>query len=259
MTHFLRRFHLTSFFLVIAWYGSALPSAVWAQTTVADATPVLIDAPQPQPPAGQVQPDSKQMTFAAPTPARKYAQVIEPGQTPYRLTGADKLKLSFIEAARPITIIPSLYSAGYEQIFETDPQYGHDAGAFGEKFGASMLRRASIRVFSDGVFATAFHQDPRYYRTAEGSVVHRSLMAMSQAVVRRGDDGDRHFNWSGISGRAAAAALTVTYYPGPSVNAQTVGTTFAYSIASDAGGNLVLEFLPNLIRKFPIMHKLLLE
>ena len=166
---------------------------------------------------------------------------------------------SLTEIARPITILPSLYAAGYEQLEETDPKYGHDAGAFGEKFGASMLRRATLRVFSDGVFAAAFHQDPRYYRVAKGSVLHRSLLAASQAFVRRGDDGHNEVNWSGFAGRAVSAGLTATYYPSSSVNATVVGTTFAYSIGSDMGGNLVLEFLPNIIRKFPVMEKLRLE
>ena len=61
------------------------------------------------------------------------------------------------------------------------PKYGHDAGAFGEKFGAAMLRSASVRVFSDGIFATAFHQDPRYYRIAHGGFIRRSLLSAEQA------------------------------------------------------------------------------
>jgi hypothetical protein len=116
-----------------------------------------------------------------------------------------------------------------------------------------------VRVFADGILAGAFHQDPRYYRIAHGNIFHRSLLSVRQALIRRGDDGTDQFNYSGIAGRAAAAALTVTYYPEPSVTAKVVGTTFLYSIATDAGGNLLLEFLPNMIRKFPIMQKLRLE
>ncbi len=145
------------------------------------------------------------------------------------------------------------------RLFNTDPKYGNDAGAFGEKFGASMLRSASVRVFSDGILAGAFHQDPRYYRIAHGSIVRRGLLSARQALIRRGDDGANQFNYSGIAGRAAAAALVMTYYPEPSVTARVVGLTFLTSIATDAGGNLVLEFLPNVMRKFPIMQKLRLE
>jgi hypothetical protein len=48
----------------------------------------------------------------------------------------------------------------------------------------------------------------------------------------------------------------VTYYPEPSVTARVVSLTFLSSIATDAGGNLVLEFFPNVARKFPILEKL---
>lgn len=245
MTNFLR---LRLFiFLSILFCGSGL-AAAWE----------LPDAPQAQQPAQGFAP-AHQMAVAPLPPERKYAQTIEPGRQEYVFRGADKLVFSFTEVARPITILPSLYSAGYEQLFNTDPKYGHDAGAFGEKFGASMLRSASVRVFSDGILATAFHQDPRYYRIAQGSIFKRGLLSARQALIRRGDDGSNQFNYSGIAGRAAAAAMVVTYYPEPSITAKVVANTFWTSIASDAGGNLVLEFLPNIIRRVPIMEKLRLE
>lgn len=246
--------HLLLFFLAVAGLGSAQTPGGVSGTILASALP---DAPQAQPPAQPFASSSRQMAVLS--PQRRYAQTIEPGRQAQPLSAPEKLIFSFTEVARPITLLPALYSASYEQLFNSDPKYGHDAGAFGEKFGASMLRSASVRIFSDGIFAATFHQDPRYYRIGEGSIVHRGLMSARQAIVRRGNDGSDQFNYSGIAGRAAAAALVVTYYPEPSITSKVVGLTFATSIATDAGGNLVLEFLPNIIRKFPIMEKLRLE
>src|SRR5450631_2882748 len=158
----------------------------------------LPDAPQAQQPTQSFAPGTRQMAVAPLPPERKYAQTIEPGRQAQDLSGPDKLIFSFTEVARPITLLPALYSASYEQLFNTDPKYGHDAGAFGEKFGASMLRSASVRVFSDGILAGAFHQDPRYYRIAHGSIVHRGLLSARQAIIRRNDDGHDQFNFSGI-------------------------------------------------------------
>ncbi len=251
-----RHFCLVFLVVSVACSGSSL-----AQTSVGVPGNVLAsalpDAPQPQ-----TAPEpfaAKQITVYPLSSARKYAQVIEPDQAAHPLDGTDKLVFSFTEVARPFTLLPALYSASYEQLFNTDPKYGHDAGAFGEKFGAAMLRSASVRVFSDGIFAAAFHQDPRYYRIAHGNLVRRGLRSAEQALVRRGDNGDNQFNYSGIAGRAAAAALVVTYYPEPSITARVVSLTFLTSIATDAGGNLVLEFLPDVIRRVPIMQKLRLE
>lgn len=217
----------------------------------------LPDAPQAQTSGQQFEPSARQM--ATIPPPRKYAQVIEPGQTAQPFTPADKVIFSFTEIARPITMIPVLYSASYEQLFQTDPKYGNDSGAYGEKIGAALLRRATLRVYSDGIFAAAFHQDPRYYRVVSGSIVHRGLLSAREAFVRRSDDGVNQFNYSGILGRAASAVTVLGYYPSPSRTGRVVGLTFGTSLASDMGGNLVLEFLPNIIRKFPIMQKLRLE
>jgi hypothetical protein len=199
------------------------------------------------------------MAIAPIPPPRKYAQVIEPGQTPQKFTPVDKVIFSFTEIARPITMLPVLYSASYEQLFQTDPKYGNNSGAYGEKIGASLLRRTTLRVYSDGIFAAAFHQDPHFYRTAHGSAVHRGWLAARQAFVRHSDDGVEQINYSGLLGRAASAVTVLGYYPSPSRTGKVVGLTFGTSIASDMGGNLVLEFLPNIIRKFPIMQKLRLE
>jgi hypothetical protein len=200
-----------------------------------------------------------QMAIVSVPPRRKYAQVVEPEETAQRFTSTEKMMFSFAEVARPITLLPALYSAGYEQLFNTDPKYGHDAGAFGEKVGASMLRSASVRVLSDGILASAFHQDPRYYRIGEGSVIHRGLRSAMQALIRRGDDGASQINFAGIGGRAAAAALTVTYYPEPSITAAVVASTLLISIATDAGGDLLLEFFPSVAHRFPIMRELRIE
>jgi hypothetical protein len=249
-------FRIVLISLAISCGAFARAQAV-APVTVAEAA--LVDAPQPQPLAASSDSAAHPMSLGPIPPARKYAQGIEPGQIAHPFTPTDKIVFSFTEVARPITLLPSLYSASYEQLFNSDPKYGHDAGAFGEKFGASMLRSASVRVFSDGVFAAAFHQDPRYYRVAQGSLLHRGLLSARQAIIRRGDDGSEQFNYSGIAGRAAAAAMVVTYYPEPSVTAKVVSLTFLTSIATDAGGNLVLEFLPNIIRKAPILQRLRIE
>jgi hypothetical protein len=224
-----------------------------------DVATALPDAPQAQPAGQQFDTNSQKVPDSRRITPRKYAQVIEPWQKAQPFTPFEKVIFSFTEVARPISLLPALYSASYEQIFQTDPKYGNDAGAYGEKIGAALLRRATLRVFSDGIFAATFHQDPRYYRVVTGGVLHRSLLSAKQAFVRRSDDGENQINYSGLAGRAASAALIMTDYPGPSATGKNVGLTFATSIASDMGGNLVLEFLPNIIRKFPIMEKLRLE
>jgi hypothetical protein len=249
--------HCCRLFLISLTFTAAGISQTTQGLPAEEAAAALPDAPQSQTAGQQFEPSAHQM--ATLPPPRKYAQVIEPGQEPDKFSPVDKVIFSFTEVARPITLLPALYSASYEQLFQTDPKYGNDSAAYGEKIGAALLRRATLRVYSDGIFAAAFHQDPRYYRVGSGSLVHRGLLSAREAFVRRSDDGVNQINYSGLIGRAASAVTVLGYYPSPSRTGKVVGLTFGTSIASDMGGNLVLEFLPNIIRKFPIMQKLRLE
>jgi hypothetical protein len=189
----------------------------------------------------------------------RYAEIIEPEWQTNVLTPGQKLIFALRENIRPITLIPGLYSAGYEQLRDSNPKYGTDSGAGAAKFGAAMARSGSVRLFSDGVFAPLFHQDPRYYRMAHGSIWRRTAYAARSAFVRRGDDGSNEFNSSGIAGRAASAVLTLAYYPPVSRKTGVVFRTFGSSVLTDAGGNFVFEFVPDLARKFPVIKRFEIE
>src|ERR1700727_1908659 len=80
-------------------------------------------------------PVAQQISIAVVPPKHKYSQIVEPDETAQHFSSMDKMMFSFAEVARPVTLLAALYSASYEQIFNTDPKYGQGAGAFGEKFG----------------------------------------------------------------------------------------------------------------------------
>ncbi len=218
--------------------------------------PALPDAPQIASGPASVVSGSTPATAA---PPGRYDQIIDPEWTTQVMTPGQKIILSLRENVRPITLIPGLYAAGYEQLRGTPPKYGSDSGAGAAKFGAAMARSGSVRFFSDGVFAPLFRQDPRYYRMAHGSIWRRAGYAAGRALVRRGDDGSNQFNSSGVAGRAAAAVLTLAYYPPVSRTTGVVFRTFGVSIATDAGGSLVFEFLPDVARKLPFVKKFEIE
>jgi hypothetical protein len=228
-----------------------------ASTSVESSLP---DEPQPQQ-QQPAEPPAQASTQPPPGPIvpRTYALMIEPWQKPQKLTVKEKFVFSFIAASRPVALFPALYSASYEQLTDDDPKYGSDSGAFAARFGAAMAHSVSTRIFADGFLASAFHQDPRYYRVANGTIMHRSLHSAMQAIIRRSDNGTDEANYSGLIGRGASAALVLAYYPPASQTARVVMSTWGISIASDAGGDLVLEFLPDLARKFPILRHFKVE
>jgi hypothetical protein len=215
------RFRFTSL-LVSAVFMCALSVPCHAD----DAASELPNAPQPNP-------DRANEKAAAPTAGRgrdnivfgvhvgptypleagKWDIIINPGERPQPLTARDKLLFAAHEDIQPYTLAPALVSAGIGQITGGDPKFGTDAGGFGGRFGAGMLRGATDRLSGDGWLAALFNQDPRFYREGEGngSIVHRGLGAARQAIVRRNDDGQERINASGILGHAVTTFVALPY------------------------------------------------
>lgn len=181
-----------------------------------------------------------------PSEAAEWVSVIDPGQRVATLTATRKLYYAGREQLAPVVFLPAIVSASYENVTDADPRYGSDGSGYAERFGAAMLRQATDRLSGDGLFPALFRQDPRYYRVAEGSVVHRGVDAAAQALVRRGDNGQEQGNWSGLLGHAIGNGLAVMYYPEISATARVATQGFATSVAADAGSRLLQEFLPDL-------------
>jgi hypothetical protein len=267
------RLSLLAFFLCSGLQGGiaqTAPTPIPSPDNAAE----LVDAPVPVLPGVNANfepgPDPQGTSVApegpAPKKRSKYAQIIEPlpaggpGLWPAPLSAGDKLIFTLRMAARPVNwIVPPLYDASYEQLRGTDPKYGKGAGAFSVQFGAAQLRSISTRFLSDGVYAALFHQDPRYERIVDGGIATRAVDSAEQALFRHSDEGAREFNYSGILGRATSALLVLTYYPPRSRNSRVVFETFGTSVATNAGLNLLMEFLPDLGRRFPFVRKLLPE
>lgn len=175
----------------------------------------------------------------------KWYGVIDPGVEVQKLTKHDKLMFWAHESITPTAWFPIVYSAGWGQLTNSDPKYGTDSAAFGERFGAAALRVTSFRFFCDSLFPVMTHEDPRYFRKAYGSIWARGFYAASRVVITRADTGETTANYSSIAGHLSGSALTMTYYPAVSSNATVVFETFAWSIFGGAGGNVFLEFWPD--------------
>lgn len=144
-----------------------------------------------------------------------------------------------------MSVFPAFASSGFEQLINTDPKYGSDSGAYGQRLGAAVLREASMRFFSDSLLPTITREDPRYFRMAHGPKARRGLYAAERVFVNQRDNGSQGFNYSAVVGHALAAALTMAYYPGPSANGRIAAKTFGFSLAGLAGGHLFTEFWPD--------------
>ena len=175
----------------------------------------------------------------------KWYGVVDPGVEVQKLTTHDKMLFWAHESITPTAWFPIVYSAGWGQLTDSDPKYGTDAAAFGERLGAAALRVTSFRFFSNSLLPTLTREDPRYFRKAYGGISARGFYAASRVVITRSDTGETTANYSSIVGHLSGSALTMTYYPAVSSNATVVFETFAWSILGGAGGNVFLEFWPD--------------
>jgi hypothetical protein len=78
----------------------------------------------------------------------------------------------------------------------------------------------------------------------------RIVYAMSRVIITRNDSGKEVFNVSHVGGAIIASNLSNTYYPDGRDNSP--GAAFervAFSLATDAGYNIFVEFWPDFARK----------
>jgi hypothetical protein len=164
------------------------------------------------------------------------------------LTVGDKLRLSFQEQATPFAITSMFFAAGWEQLVNSNPKFGRNSTAYVQRVGAAALRQTSQSVFSDGVFASAFREDPRFYRLAHGSTGSRILYAAGRTFRTRTDSGAPTTNFALLFGHATAQAFTLTYYPDRSQNGRVAVTGFAWSLFGNMIGNQYHEFFPDILK-----------
>ncbi len=137
---------------------------------------------------------------------------------------------------------------------KNDPDaWGQGWGAYGKRYGASYADNTIGTFMTTAIFPSLLHEDPRYYRMAEGKISHRIYYSANRLFVTRTDSGEARFNYSESIGNAAAAAISNVYYPAEERTASRNATTFALLILYDGLSNELKEFWPDVRRK--LAHK----
>lgn len=171
--------------------------------------------------------------------------------TTTRMSVADKWKNFVSETVSLETLGAGVFNGGFSHITNSDPRYGTNSEAFAQRFGASIADIATQNFFGDFMLASAFQEDPRYFRKGPPySKFSRFGYAVSRAVIIRTDSGGQSFNWSNVLGTAMSAGLSNAYYPPPSRTGGAMLIHFATSVAGAGFANLAPEFWPDFKQKF---------
>jgi hypothetical protein len=175
------------------------------------------------------------------------------------LTAGQKVKCAFHGAfLSPVPYLTSIFSGGLRQIGEDRLPHkdgGDEVADWGTQSARIFATRATMRVFTNGFYAAAFKQDPRYERSPNKGVGRRALHAVSRVFVTRDDDGNLEPNYSRFAGAMTSAALANVWEhstPGHDrVGPDATFRRFGRSFATGALSNVVFrEFLPDIIGIF---------
>lgn len=179
-----------------------------------------------------------------------FQTVSDPNLKPPPLTVSLKFKLAIKETLDPFTFASAAMGAGMSQYGNKTPKYGYGMDAYGQRLGAAFADMATQNFFADAVLASVLHEDPRYYRMGPAhSIPRRILYSVTRVVITRRDSGAASFNFAGVFGMAMGIALSNAYYPSPSVNWSVNEGRFISSYTSNALGNLLPEFWPDVMEK----------
>ena len=163
---------------------------------------------------------------------------------PVALTSKQKFELAWKTTIDPVTFVIVGGIAGIQQAENSFGGYGQGAEGYAKRYGASYADLAFGTFLGSAIFPSLLKQDPRYFYKGTGSIRSRSLYAIANAVICKGDNGRWQVNYSNILGNLAAGGISNLYYP--SQNRNGAGLTFenaVIGIGATAAANLVEEFL----------------
>src|SRR6185369_13589467 len=163
------------------------------------------------------------------------------------LVPKQKFKLAFKSVTDPVTIIGAGAIAGIYQAADEFPGYGQGAEGYGKRLGAAYADILVGTFVGSAALPALFHQDPRYFYKGTGTIKSRLLYAISNAVMCRGDNGNRQVNYAGILGSFVSGGVSYTYYPASDRSLSLVMQNSAVRIAEGSLAGIVQEFV---VRRF---------
>ena len=236
------------FFILIALVTSLLTagSCIARQRIVAN----LPDAPTPkqQPTEVQSKPNTDHKEPALAIVSRRSFFFPDLAHTDKPLTGGQKFLLATYQSVAPSTLIVAAMAAGINQARDSWPGYGQGWEAYGTRVGYSMARASSTSFFGTFVFASIFHQDPRFFPESHPSFFRAIKYSAVRIVVTRNDKGKDVFNSSGLLGPLAAEALSNSYLPRSEQTGARTMERYGSDLAWRFAANVFKEYWPTIFR-----------
>jgi hypothetical protein len=143
----------------------------------------------------------------------------------------------------PVSLFGLAATAGLEQANNSFAGYAQGAAGYGKRFGAALGDDLIDGFVSGAVYASIFHQDPRYFYQGSGSLKSRLVHALGYAAIARSDTGRPMPDYSDFLGDLTAGALSNLYYPPANRGVGLLFTNFGINIALGPADNVLIEFV----------------
>ncbi len=172
------------------------------------------------------------------------------GLKPCSMDASDKFRLFVQDSVDPVNFLGAAWSAGAAQLARDDAADNQGAAGYGKRYSAAIIDNVAGDFFGTFLYPAIFHQDPRYYRMAQGPAKTRLSHALAHRFVAQSDSGKRMLNYSEWFSVASSSALGNLYHPGNARGFGPAASHVGFSVANDMAWDVVREFWPEITRKF---------
>jgi hypothetical protein len=235
-----------------------------AADTAANSTPdgaALAQNSQPVQPSQPASPAATQNASSAPAnegaPAAKQQpkrilgimpnfRAVSAGATPPPPTAKHAFKIATQNSFDYSSFIFVGITSAMAEWSDSHPQLGEGMAGYGRYYWRGYVDKTDGNYLVIFALPTVLHEDERYYAMGEGGFWKRVTYSGTRVFVTRNYDGHNTGNLAELLGRAAAQAISVSYYPSKTRTPGAVGEKYAYAIGRDALTNVFREFWPDI-------------
>jgi hypothetical protein len=155
----------------------------------------------------------------------------------------DKFEYRLGETFGITKIITVGVRAGYDQLTDTPSEWKQGGTAYAKRYVSEFGITVARQTFAF-TLESVLHEDPRYFPSGQKGFFARTKSALKQTVITRTDSGRNRFATAKVGSALAAPFLANKWQPPSTSDASTALSTFAITLAGDAGYNFLQEFFP---------------
>ena len=161
-------------------------------------------------------------------------------------TQGEKFRAFVDEARSPLTFGTAGVNTGIMHLTEVGGLSSGREASLTELYKGALIQKESSAFFSKYLYPTLLKQDPRYHHSSSPRFWGRVMYAASRTVITPNDSGKATLNTSYFLGVLTSVAIATAYRPYWTRSPSATFKTFASTMGSDAGINILHEFEPGI-------------